>query len=165
MPDGRQVSASLIDRLNDARFQQRVAVVVCPAHLLHDPDTIALQLSIGTVDAISMYRQRFLDGAGVVGITLLRLREMVSKLAHRRYDYRTMLVLNLDILLARLTEAERVGFWSYARNGVRKGQTGVLVLLPDTADPVFPPSERAMWERTDRLIRFGNRSGHMREAL
>ena len=142
---------SLVRMLDTQDVQHRVGLLLVSPADIADPSPLLLKFNLANADIAKQFLLTLPVGARALGITQTKVLTVFDELAHTRHERVTLLLTNLDLMLARLNEDDRAGVWTFLRNNVRKRPTSVLIAFPDHADHLLHPSERDAWEVSGRL--------------
>ena len=114
---------------------------------------LAIRIQAEPLDAAAYFLKNMPDGASFVKLDANRLTDMIHKLANHRGENKNLLVYNIDLLLAKITEGEREFFWSTLSAGLAHSLRNVVLLIPEKAAGLLPEhKEKARWEDQERLI-------------
>lgn len=144
----------LVAQLNDTNRLIRTGVVHLP------PDHIPLYRSLATrwgasaVDLTEVCRERSPVGSRYLGISADSIVSDLDSIATVTYERHTVVVANIDLLLARLDDRSRANVWTFLLSSFRRRSTGLLLLMPSEADHLFPAVEAQLWEEAGRLCRI-----------
>lgn len=111
------------------------------ARLLADVEDIA-QIARNAVPQASRY----------AGLSASRIGQWLDDISQRSTGQKRALVVNLDLLLAGVSESERAQVWYHVRQGMPHRRRVVLVLMPDGAEHLLPSLQE--WEKTNRCARL-----------
>jgi hypothetical protein len=141
----------LVEQLNDPNRLVRTGVVQLPPEQIPLYRTLATQWGASVANSSEVRLARAPQGSRFLGISSDSILEDLNAIATKIHDRRTVVLANIDLLLARLNEAERVSVWRFLFTSFRRRPTGLLLLMPSEAEHLFPAAEARLWEEAGRL--------------
>lgn len=143
---------ALIESLRSARLQHRTGVVLLPPQHLGREATLAARLEIDAVDLRVWVLERLQPDQRWLDLTLHRFAwEYLRAIAAEPRPGGCVLVANVDLFLAGLRTEQRRECWRYLFGALRPDR-GLVLVLPDAAEHLFPANERRVWDEADRLV-------------
>lgn len=146
-------ATDLIARLRGYSLRVRTGLWLLPVQLLQDMPNEAARLGIEAVDCAKKMLTELPMGTRFVGLDAARLIELLDDMCHQNPGVNCLLVYNLDLLVARLTQNERHEVWAQLYNNFPHRSRGLLIVMPQDANALLP-SENALgvWRRDGRLV-------------
>jgi hypothetical protein len=92
------------------------------------------------------------EGSRYASLSASRIGQWLDDISQECSGQKRALVVNLDLLLAGVSERERAEVWYHVRQGMPHRRRVVLVLMPDGAEHLLPPLQE--WEKTNRCARL-----------
>jgi hypothetical protein len=142
---------ALVELLDHSRPLVKTGILVVPAASIAELEGVALSLGVEYLDAAERWLSRLDPQASFAGISCDSLLVQIDEWASMTWHRRTLLLANIDVMMARLNEANRRRVWEFLHSNVRKRRTGLLFPLTANDDIVITRSEAERWERADRL--------------
>jgi hypothetical protein len=147
---------ALVESLRSARLQHRTGVVLLPPQHLGREVDLAARLDIDAVDLRTWVLERLQPDQRWLDLTLHRLAwEYLRAIAAEPRPGGCVLVANADLFLAGLHTEQRRECWRYLFGALRP-ERGLILVLPDGAEHLFPANERRVWDEADRLAVLGS---------
>jgi len=132
----------------------RTGLWLLPLHLIGQEANEAARLGIQAVDLRQALLQQLPPDTQYVSLDSDRLLNLLDASSQRKALGECVLLYNLDLLLSRLTQQQRSGFWQFAFSGFAHRSSALLLTLPVTAQDILP-GERVLeeWADAGRLFR------------
>jgi hypothetical protein len=144
----------LVAQLNDPNRLVRTGVVLLPPDQIPSYRTLATRWGASAIDLAEIRLEHAPAGSRYLAISADSVVADLDSIATSTFDRHTVVVANLDLLLARLDERSRSDVWTFLLFSFRRRSTGLLLLMPAEADHLFPPVEVQRWAEAGRLCRF-----------
>lgn len=133
----------------------RVAVATVDASLMNQADVLSQRLDIARVDCaavrLEMLRKPNPPSLGNWDSSI----EVLESVCARSNLGSAVLVLNWDLLMARLLYEDRQHAWRFLQSSFKKRKRGLLILMPQGASALLPSeSELVKWRAGGRLVRL-----------
>lgn len=142
----------LVTRLRGNTLRVRTGIWLLPASRLPDAANEAARYNVPSRDLPRLVLAALPEGARVLGLTsggdLERLLDGLTDTP----DASCLLVLNLDLLLARLPLRDRQQVWDKLHRGLPRRRCALLLAMPVGAMELLPSeSQLDAWTREGRL--------------
>jgi hypothetical protein len=143
----------LVALLSGRTLTVRTGLWLASLRLLGQEDDSAARLGIDARDLRDPIRAGLPEGTRFLGLTTDTVIEALETICLQTDGSDTLLIYNLDLLLARLNRQERLDFWQFVYSGFRHRPRGLLLLMPKYADSLLPTHEKQdAWRRDGRLV-------------
>lgn len=144
----------LVRHVTDGSLLVRTAVVLLPPQQVPEYQLLAIQWGAEPVDLAQRWLVRMPKDARFLALSLQSLLANLDDIARSTLGRRCALVANVDLLLARLPDDDRLRFWDYLFSSFKKRPTALLLLMPAGAEHLFSSAEAERWYRAGRLSRL-----------
>ena len=132
----------------------RVGLWLLPLSSLGGEAAEAARLGLEAVDLRDRLLNGLPEGAKFAGLSWERVVELIDEVVSTSGAYDAVLVYNVDLLLARLSYADRRQAWQSVGQRLPHRTRGLLIVMPETADELLPPPEQlAAWQREGLVAR------------
>lgn len=146
------IPVELIERLCGPTLRVRTGIWLLPPQELDDAPNQAARIGIDTVDLRQMLLAALPEGASMVALSPSRIEELLDQIASRPASGGCVLVCNIDLLLARLTIAQREDVWSFVYDGFAHRRSALLLVMPATAHSLLPATTAlGQWHLAARI--------------
>lgn len=143
----------MIERLETPGNRLRTGLLLVPPSQLAKAGDIAAQLLANAEDIAQVALEAVPAGSRYVSLSASRVEEWLDKISNKSTGQARALVVNLDLLLAGITEDERAEVWRYVRNSMPYRRRVLIVAMPQGAERLLPPVQE--WEEAGRCVRWG----------
>lgn len=144
--------AELITFLRRPGLRVRTGIWLMPSHLVGQEPNEAARLSVMAVDVRGLLLDSLPSGARFVPLDTDRVLQLLDTISYRKEQGNCVLVYNLDLLLARLTQQQRVDVWQFIFAGFGYRPCALLLAIPATASSLLPAGEILnYWKEGKRL--------------
>lgn len=142
----------LVALLCSGQLRVATGLWLLPDEFVGKEDEEAYRLDLEPVDL----RQRLLDalepGTKYAGLSVDRLVTLIDGVTRERADRAGALIYNLDLLLARLTSADRQLVWDDLFKALPRRSRAILLTMPEAAEDLLPWREKLdLWRLDNRL--------------
>ena len=154
MPDSSV--EQLVGLLGETELRIRTGLVEIPHHRLGKESDLAVTLGVGYCDICAWKCARVPIGRTHLGIRREDIAgDLTAILSDLSVPGNCVWVSGLDVLLARLSYAEREQFWQFVRLTFRPAR-GLLISMPVSATNLLPDEERLIWHSFGRLAQLSS---------
>ena len=142
----------LVSFLRRPDLRVRTGIWLMPSHLFGQEANEAARLGVMAVDVRGMLLDTIPSGAKFVPLDTDRILQLLNTVSYRKEQGNCVLVYNLDLLLARLTQQQRVDAWQFIFSGFGHRPCALLIGMPATASSLLPAGEMLnYWKEGKRL--------------
>jgi hypothetical protein len=146
--------SEVVRQIRTLSLRVRVGLWLMPLALLGHEPAEAAQLGLEAVDLRLRLLNELPEGARFTGLTWERVVELIDEIVSTSGARDAVLVYNADLLLARLSYADRRYVWQQLATGLPHRTRGLLVVMPETADELLPLAEQlAVWQQEGLVAR------------
>jgi len=145
------IPTPLLDLLRGPTLLVRTGLWLLPPAQLDDAPDEAARLGIAAVDMREALLAVLPPTADFVALNANRVLELLDCVASHPAAGGCALVYNVDLLLARLTFAQRGDVWSFVYGGFPHRRTPLLITMPVTAHSLLPAAATLdQWQQVGR---------------
>ncbi|GIV17512.1 MAG: hypothetical protein KatS3mg022_2947 [Armatimonadota bacterium] len=142
----------MIENLETPGNRLKTGLLLVPPSRLAQAEEIAARLLADVEDIAQIARNAVPQASRYAGLGASRIGQWLDDISQQSTGQKRALVVNLDLLLAGVSESERAQVWYHVRQGMPHRRRVVLVLMPDGAEHLLPPLQE--WEKTNRCARL-----------
>lgn len=142
----------MIDSLETPGNRLKTGLLLLPTAQLAKVDEVAARLLAEVEDIAQMALQAVPTGSRYANLSASRIEEWLNAISQKTTGQRRALVVNLDLLLSGVSEAERADVWRYVLFSMPYRPRVLLVAMPETAEHLLPKVEE--WEAAGRCARL-----------
>ena len=144
--------SELVLFLRRPSLRVRTGILLVPTRLVGQEANEAARLGVMAVDVRSILLDTVPSGAKFVPLDTDRVLQLLNTISYRKDQGDCVLIYNLDLLLARLTQQQRVDAWQFIFRGFGNRPCALLITMPATASSLLPAGEMLnYWKEGKRL--------------
>jgi len=142
----------VIALLRSNKLRVRIGLWLMPMQTLGREKEMAVRLGVDASDARQPILDSLVKGQRYLGLDDSVVLSAIDHIANTNMMTDCSLVYNLDLLLARLTVAERDTFWNQLLQGLPHRPRSLLIGMPVDAQELAPQTNYLeSWRRDQRL--------------
>lgn len=139
-----------LEELERPGVRIRTCLFLVPSAQLPGLEDIARSLLADLEDIRDCALASVPDGSAFVPLNAANIGSWLDTISNRRTGQKRVLVANLDLLLAGVSEAERAQVWLHIYQGMAYRQRLVLVAMPEKSGDLIPNLRQ--WEQGRRCF-------------
>mgnify|MGYP001067205769 CR=1 FL=1 len=128
-------------------------LLISPAHLARVAE-IASYLLATPEDIAQMALKQLPPGARYASLSATSISKWLDEISQKHTGQRRALVVNLDLLLAGISEDERNQVWTFVKDSMPYRPRVVIIAMPEGAKHLLPQVED--WETAGRCMRWSD---------
>ena len=142
----------LVQFLRRATLRTRIGLWCMPLEAVGREREIGVHLGVETVDIRTPLRANLAPDAEFLRLSTIKIVETLDTIATQSGQSDCVLVCNLDLLLAGVTQQECHQVWEELFNGLPYRSRALLLAIPQTAAHLLPYDEMLdSWRRDNRV--------------
>lgn len=142
----------MIEQLETPGNRLKTGLLLIPPAKLSKAEDIAAHLLADVEDIAQMALEAVPVGSQYANLSASRIAGWLDAISEKTTGQRRALVVNLDLLLAGISESARAEVWQHLRNGMPYRRRVVVVAMPEGAEHLLPHVEE--WEKLGRCARL-----------
>jgi len=118
-------------------------------------EEIASHLLATPEDIVQMALEQLPPGACYAGLTATGIKGWLDEISNKQTGQRRALVVNLDLLLAGISQEERRQVWTFVKDSMPNRRRVMIIAMPEGATLLLPQVDD--WEAAGRCTRWSDR--------
>jgi hypothetical protein len=130
----------------------RTGIWLMPVNLLGKEPDQAARYNLDAIDIRNPLLENLPEGTRFLGLSGNKILQLLDHICENAKGSSCLLIYNLDLLLARLRQEERVYVWSQLYNAFPHRKRALIIVMPEGADQLLPPLlGLKLWNSDKRL--------------
>lgn len=150
----------LIEMLETPGNRLKTGLLLVPASHLTKANDIAVQLLADLEDIATTALEAVPNGSRYANLNASQIGQWLDDVSRKPTGHRRALVINLDLLLARLPAKDRAEVWDYLRYGMPYRPRVLIIVMPEEAKDVLPDVKQ--WENVQKCAWLGGNDSSRR---
>jgi hypothetical protein len=145
---------ALVEYLRRRTGRTHVGLWLIPLKKIGHEEEIAIHLGVEALDVGKYLHDKLPLGADFVRLSTKKVLETLDSIASSIGQYDCVLIYNMDLLLAGVSDEERHQIWQELYSRFSNRTRALLIAIPETATRLFP-SESLLekWQHDSRFAR------------